>query len=152
MDDKAYKRLVRLLIASWVALVVLVFVVVSLLSYQIAEVRSIALDAEGRVVIGPIGPEGQAGKAIIGPKGDPGLQGIQGPQGVQGVQGPQGLPGQNGIDGQAGLDGASGEVGPQGEKGDPGEPGKVVFVRQDKGKWECRYEGDTAWQPIEECQ
>ncbi len=146
LEGKAYRRLVKLLIFSWVAVVVLLFLVVALLSSQIAQVRSIALDADGRVVIGPIGP---AGQSIIGERGETGLQGLQGSPGIQGIQGVQGVPG---VDGQDGDQGLQGETGAQGAQGEPGEPGRVVYVREEKGKLECRYEGDDEWQPIEECQ
>lgn len=142
-DDDSYKRLVRLLVGSWVAMAILLFAVVSLLSYQVAEVKNIALDADGRVVIGPMGP---AGEGIVGPQGDQGAQGVQGPQGVQGEKGDTGA---TGIQGIQGVQGEAGEQGPQGETG---APGKVVFVRKEGNKWQCRYEGDLLWQPIEECQ
>jgi hypothetical protein len=149
IETKAYKRLVRLLVVSWVAVVILLFIVVSLLSYQIAQVRSIALDADGRVVIGPIGPAGQAGESITGPKGSTGDEGPAGPQGPQGVQGVQGVQGETGATGQ---DGAVGATGPQGPQGEMGAPGRIVYVREERGKLECRYEGSDEWTPIEECQ
>lgn len=139
-EDKGYKRLVRFLVGSVVAIAILLFLIVSLLSYQIAEVKNIALDAGGRVVIGPMGPAGQ------------GLTGPQGIQGVQGVQGPQGEKGDTGAVGATGPQGVQGEAGPQGPQGDQGAPGRVVFVRKDKGQWQCRYEGSDEWVPIEECQ
>lgn len=145
-ERKDHKRLVRLLVAQFVAIVILLFVSASLLSNQIAQVRSIALDAQGRVVIGPVGPAGQDGSSIIGPKGDTGLQGAQGVQGVQGIQGIQGVPGADGKDGADGAQGA------QGIQGEPGAPGRVVYVRHERGQFECRYEGDDEWMPIEECQ
>lgn len=87
------------------------------------------------------GPRGQAGKSIVGPKGD---KGDPGPAGPSGPPGPSGSPGEDGDDGSDGTEGAAGEpgtvgatgpagpagpqgepgpAGPQGEKGDTGEQG-----------------------------
>lgn len=147
MDEN--KRLKTIIVYALVANLFLLTLVAMMFSYQLAEVRSIALDAEGRVVIGPVGPAGQNGISIEGPKGDTGSQGLQGTQGVQGVPGVQGPVGEAGQDGEQGI---QGEPGPQGPQGPQGEPGRVVYVRKEQGQLECRYEGMDEWMPIEECQ
>jgi hypothetical protein len=148
LEDTRYKRLIRLLVISWVAIVILLLLSFSLLGAQIAQVKTLAIDADGRVVIGP------PGESIIGPKGETGPQGLQG---VQGETGARGRTGATGIQGPTGATGATGPQGPQGEKGDqgeqgePGEPGRVVYVREQDGEFQCRYEGMDEWVPIEEC-
>ncbi len=87
---------------------------------------------------GEPGPKGDPGvQGIQGPKGDPGADGEAGPKGEKGDQGPQGLkgdpgptgptgpkgPGVQGIQGPKGDPGADGEAGPKGEKGDQGPQG-----------------------------
>lgn len=61
-----------------------------------------------------------------GPKGEPGLQGIQGPMGVKGDRGPSGPSGERGpqgIQGQTGARGPQGMTGPKGERGPQGPAG-----------------------------
>ena len=65
-------------------------------------------------------------KALIGPKGEIGPQGLQGevgPQGEKGDTGPQGPQGEKGDTGPQGIQGETGPQGPQGEKGDTGPQG-----------------------------
>jgi collagen triple helix repeat protein len=81
----------------------------------------------------------EAGKACItryetpinwnqkGPKGEPGLQGIQGDkgqQGLQGIQGEKGVQGEKGIQGEKGLQGVQGEKGETGDQGLQGIQGE----------------------------
>lgn len=63
---------------------------------------------------------------LIGPKGDPGIQGIPGtigPQGPIGLPGPQGEPGPTGATGSIGPQGPQGIPGATGPKGDIGNTG-----------------------------
>lgn len=101
-------------------------------------------------------------KVYNGINGD---QGIQGPQGIQGIAGMKGDKGDRGDEGQPGqsiigpqgVQGPQGQQGAQGEKGETGEKGndgKTIFTRTNPltGDQECRYAGNTEWQPEEECR
>lgn len=100
-------------------------------------------------------------KTTPGPKGINGYNGkdalpISGPQGIQGVQGVKGETGVQGqsITGEQGPTGPQGEQGPQGvqgEQGVKGETGRSIICRQTLlGETECRYAGDSVWQPESE--
>lgn len=150
MDDPKYKRLVKLLVISWVSIVLLVFTVFSMISWQLSQVRSIATQNRIQAVQGPAGLNGINGKTETIVSYTPGKDG----QNVTDDQVAAAVdryltahPVQNGKDGK---DGASGQDGAQ---GNPGVPGLVVFLRQTLlGDWECRYAGDTGWQPAGECR
>lgn len=61
---------------------------------------------------------------LVGPQGEPGIQGQQGPVGPKGDKGEaglQGLPGPQGPKGDRGEQGLQGPVGPQGEQGPAGQ-------------------------------
>ncbi len=115
---------------------------------------------------GPQGLQGETGQSLVGPQGVAGLT-VQGPKGDKGdkgdtVVGPQGPPGADStVAGPAGADstvpgppGPKGETGEQGPRGEQGAPGPTVFYRQHPltGEEECRYAGNTDWQPIEDCE
>jgi Collagen triple helix repeat (20 copies) len=96
---------------------------------------------------GPVGPAGNDGATVYGPKGDAGPEGPagpigppgrdgsgnQGPQGAAGPQGPQGPPGATGpqglqgVAGPTGLKGDAGDRGPAGATGAQGPPGVAGF-------------------------
>lgn len=148
MNDKTYKRLVRLLVISWVTIVVLLLIIASLGSYQISQVRSIALENGAKTVVGPEGPAGvpgDDGATIVGPKGDTGARGEQGEQGVAGL---------DGKNGEQGIQGEKGDKGDQGPQGPAGQDGRVVYVRENPRTkdLECKFIDWDEWQPIEECQ
>lgn len=143
LDDR--KRLVRLIIvfsSLWFLSLIGLAIYGTI---QLRDVKSIALNQKPSIVtinkLGTPGIKGQDGLTVMGATGSVGLQGVAG----VGMQGPMGL------QGNVGPQGPAGPVGPQGETG---APGKTAFSRSnpETGVQECRYSGDIAWQPIEECQ
>lgn len=66
---------------------------------------------------GDIGPSGQRGEGMWGPKGSPGNQGPKGDRGEDGIPGPKG------DNGRPGAPGYKGDYGPRGDKGEKGEQG-----------------------------
>lgn len=144
MDDQDINRLKRLIAISWLLLLAVLVGLTFWASYQIRDLRTqLAARTPPQIInkIGQNGKNGQDGLTVIGatgPQGAPGLQGVQGiagPKGDTGIMGPQGIQGQ------------------QGSQGESGPAGKTLLVRQnpETGNEECRYAGDLAWQPIEDC-
>lgn len=153
MDDPKYKRLVKLLVISWVSIVILIFVIFSLGSWQLSQVRDIASQSHVQAVQGPPGLNGVNGKTETIVTYTPGKDGQNATDEQVAAAVDKYMaahPVQNGKDGKDGTNGVDGQNGAQGNLG---APGLVVFLRQTLlGNWECRYAGDTGWQPLTECQ
>lgn len=153
MDDKSYKRLVRLLIISWVLIVILIFLLASLSSYQISQVRSVIASSKPQV--------------ITVPESEPPIPAKDGYTPIKNVDyfdGQNGQDGQNASDEQVdravekyfaahpvkdGQDGKDGKDGATGDTGATGLPGRIIWISEDG--LQCRYNGDSRWQPIGEC-
>ena len=144
MDDDRSKRIVKMLVLSWVFMMILIGALAFLLYLSFGRARN-AIDltnqkltalqaikpiagADGLSIVGPAGPRGE--------KGDPGKDGkdsmstttimqqaIPGPQGEQGKQGP---------------------IGPQGTTG---KAAREIELRNnpETGDAEWRYTGDDEW-------
>lgn len=83
-------------------------------------------EATPKAVGGPAGEPGPQGlRGEIGPQGPQGPQGAIGPQGPQGAIGPQGGIGPQGEKGDKGAIGPQGEIGPQGPVGLQGPQGEI---------------------------
>jgi hypothetical protein len=84
---------------------------------------------------GEPGPQGETGsQGIQGIQGETGSQGIQGIQGETGATGPQGIQGEAGPAGPQGIQGEAGPAGPQGIQGETGEganTGNILFNSND---------------------
>lgn len=140
MDDDR-QRLVKLLVYSWIIIVVLCGIIMVDVSRQLADIKR-------QVAAQP--------KSI---KGEVGSQGLPGPTGIDGLSivGSSGAKGDKGETGAVGATGAQGVQGVAGQQGNQGEPGKtiIILVRQsleNVGELECKYVSDTIWQPISECR
>ena len=152
MDDPKYRRLVRLLVWSWVSIVVLVFTVFALGSWQLSQVRAIASEIQSEPIPGPAGTNGIDGTtetitSYLPSKDGKNATDEQVQQAVDDYFASH--PVQNGKDGK---DGESIQ-GPEGLVGPAGPPGLVTFVRQTiLGDWECKLGSDSGWSPLGECQ
>jgi hypothetical protein len=85
---------------------------------------------EGRLVLTWTDGTEQDLGPVVGPKGEPGMDGAaglngkDGRDGIDGKDGAPGLSGKDGADGRHGIDGKDGRDGRDGVKGDPGRDGK----------------------------
>lgn len=157
MNDKELKRLRRLLVFSWVLICILFLGLATLGSYQIAQLKSAIAGIPPVSIPGKKGDKGEDGliktESIVSylpplPGKDPTDEQVQKAVDNYFVAHPV-KDGRDGKDGES-IKGDSGDEGPQGE---PGIPGRILFVRQSViGLWECRYNGDTSWAPLVECQ
>lgn len=96
---------------------------------------------QGPIGLSSKGLQGEQGLSVVGATGAQGLQGIVGAASM--IPGPMGATGQKGDTGSQGAQGAQGPAGPD---------GRVIIQRTNPdGTQECKYAGDTTWQPIEEC-
>lgn len=152
MDEDERKRLVRFAILSWILLLVIVVGITFWGSYNIRSIRreisQIPASSESKIVETPVvGERGADGVGIQGergPKGDPG----------QSILSPTPTPVPFPIKGDQGEKGDKGDKGDTGDAGAQGPAGIAVYIRDnpDTGAKECRFAGDTDWQPILECQ
>jgi hypothetical protein len=145
-----FQKFQRFIVICFAVLFLFSIVAVGYVSYKFKDLNQYI---DGVVKIAKIpGPKGADGQSTVttvitytegntgskGEKGDVGNQGVQGPQGLQGIQGQTGPSGANGQNGTDGVNGTN---------------GKTVFTRQNPitGDYECRYAGDTVWQPESDC-
>lgn len=137
--EEEIRRLKRFLVVCMFIILILIMQIAFWTSYQLNDVHKY-------IVKQP---------TIVAQRGETGRDStIPGPVGSMGVPGLNGSPGTPGSKGDKGDDGELGIKGAKGEKGDQGDPGVAVFIRnnpQTEAK-ECRYAGDSGWQPITECQ
>lgn len=160
MEDREYKRLRRLIIRSFMALLVILVAITFAGSYQLKYLKSQLASKSNRQVV-------QQTIVQQMPPTPEHLQLVEGPEGKKGDS-VQGQPGES-ITGAAGENATADQIavavanylktnppasGKDGEKGAMGAAGKVVFVNLNilTGLWECRYGTDLQWQPIEECK
>lgn len=159
MSDQELKRLKKLIVASWLllmlALISLAFwvsIVIKGLNHTI-DVKTAQL--EGKI---PYVQDGKDGASIQGSDGRDGRDGKDGRDGAKGDNGKDsnvpGPVGPQGIAGPQGERGEQGPQGPQGPQGEPGPPGRTVYQRQNPltGQEECKYSDWDSWQPASECE
>lgn len=147
------KRFVTL---CWVCLLLFVVMAAILLNGKIESLRkSISSTKPPQIIekIGKDGKDGATGLSVVGSTGAVGQTGLQGSQGSQGTVGLQGERGPQGPKGDSGEKGDKGDTGETGPQGDSGPAGKTVITRTnpETGVEECKFLGDTMWQPLEEC-
>lgn len=147
--DEHYKKLARIIILCWIALLAVVALVFLVLSVKIKDVQRNVQTINDRPVVQPLLPrepiDGKDGLSIVGPPG----QSILGPVGPPG-------PAQKGDKGDKGDPGPPGQSvqGPKGDTGEQGKPGKAAreleLCKLPEGILGQRYVGDTTCNTIEE--
>lgn len=137
MNDQYYKKLRRMFVVTWVALIF--FAVLAILSITAWGTTS------HKAIAGPVGPTGPTGESTVGPEGPVGPVGPQGPIGPVGILNLPTPPTQTVVaQGEKGEKGDSGEKGPQGEPAPPAR--EVEFQRNPiTNDLEWRYVGDDLW-------
>lgn len=144
-DDK---RLTAILVGSVVLNVLFLFVIFALGSYQIAQVRSIALETQRQVANIPQPRDGMDGRIETIVTHLPSRDGADGKDAAP----PTDSQVDAAVDRYMALHPVKDGESIQGPKGDPGERSLVLFVRQTLlGDLQCRYGTDSGWSPIEEC-
>lgn len=157
MGDAEYKRLRRLILRSFF-FVLAVFVVLAFAgSYQLKNLKSQFVGLKSQTIVK---------QTIVKQTFESPLKPVNGTNGNKGQNGIDGINGVNGVDGTNGVSITPEQIAsavasylqlhppPKGANGEPGVPGKIVFVQINPvtGVLECRYSGDTMWQPIGDCQ
>jgi len=154
MDDKQYKRLMRIFgTLSTLLLIVLLAILFVVIRYPRTEIERY------------IGQKGDPGKSAYALAVDNGYTGnvAEWLQSLKGKDGTNGLDGTNGVDGQPAtpqvqvqpIPAAPTQPTPaKGERGDAGSPGRQLQITVDPLTCvlESRYEGDDTWQPLAQLQ
>lgn len=150
--DEEIKRLKRLIVISWMALLFIALAVVIWASVQVKEMREIIVATETKL------------QKPIDVLDHNDIISIPGPQGQQGLQGVQGNPGANALSTNTvtvvekptiiqqtiPVPGIQGEKGEKGDKGDPGKSGREVELGKNSlNETVWRYVGDVIWQTVE---
>lgn len=150
MTDLEYERLRKFIIISWLILLAVIVGLAFWGSYEIRTLNQTIAVKEAQLK----GEIPYIKDGVQGKQGDSGLSGNNGNNGANGQNGqsgPQGTQGTTGLQGPVGPKGDTGATGPQGPQG---PSGKVIYERTNPvtQQQECRYAGDSDWQPASECQ
>lgn len=153
--DKEIKRLKRLIVISWMALVIIVAAFVVWASVQFKEMRNIIYTSNEKITNAKSLELEQQPQQMQ-------IVGIKGDTGAQGLQGPRGIPGQNAVSTNTVVEKSTviqqavpiqGIQGEKGDKGDQGEPGRTPeLAKNSDGQTVWRYIGDRIWQVLEVVQ
>lgn len=140
--DDQYKKTLRLIIWSFLAVLFTLIVVAAYFSIQLTNVQNNMRNQKVTIV------KEQTGESttIVGPMGDVGPRGFRGYDGEKGDQGIQGVPGQNGIDGVS-IQGEKGDKGDMGQAGTSGREIELCYM-VDSVTLGQRYASDTDCRPI----
>jgi len=142
-NDDQYKKTLRVILISFMGLLVILLLFATWFSIQLTNVQQNIRSQRVTVVKGH---DGSPGTTIVGPIGDIGPRGFKGETGEVGPIGPQGSQGIQGVSGQEGFS-------IKGEKGDPGENGangrdvELCYINNTSTLGQ-RYSGDTTCNPI----
>lgn len=144
------KRLRRLIVVSWMALLVVVISFVIWISTEVKNTKSIALASLNKQVQPIKGFDGKNGESIIGPQGLTGNPGTSGQNGTNGIDGKNATSVTTIIKEPEIIQQNIPVPGPQGNQGSPGIAGREVQLGKNLlGNVVWRYVGDEGWQDLE---
>lgn len=140
MDEYESKRIVKILLLSWIFIIVLVGALAILVFWVFNGTSKTINDINTKIAImqnikQAQGLVGKDGLSIIGPIGP---------------QGEQGIPGNNGLTTiiQETVQGQTGQQGIQGKTGEQGIPGISPRQIEFDGNGHWKYSDDDEWQPL----